>query len=199
MTEEKYPAEHISKLDAARRQLRTAIRLFFEEGDSISIYTLAAASHEIFRALAKFKGGASMIKDSDFIKLEHQREYEDFMNQPQNFFKHGARDPNKTLAFKPQSTPFWILDCVMMEAKLVDRHSATRESIVFPHWFMAEYPHLLKAGATDPIPKDIRQLIKSTGSSKGLFRLVLKKPERYSLVDQTRGQTHRIRIRRTDP
>ena len=32
----------VTKLDAARRQLRTAIRLWFEEGDPVSIHTLAA-------------------------------------------------------------------------------------------------------------------------------------------------------------
>lgn len=183
VSESRWPVERVSKLDVAHRQLCTAIRLFFEEGDSISTYTLAAASHEIFRALVKFKGGASMIKDSDFIKPEHQKEYEDFINEPQNFFKHGARDPNKTLDFKPQSMPFWILDCIMMGAKFVD-HCSTRESILFQYWFIAEYPHLLKPGVTDPIPKDIRQLIKSTGNSKGLFRMVLKKPERYPITNQ---------------
>jgi len=192
MTEEKYSAERISKLDAARRQLRTAIRLFFEEDDSISTYTLAAASHEIFRTLVKFKGGASMIKDSDFIKPEHQKEYEDFMNEPQNFFKHGARDPNKTLDFKAQSTPIWILDCIMMEAKLAD-HRSTRESTLFQYWFITEYPHLLKPGVTDPISKDLRQFIKSTGNSKGLFHMILQQPERYPLTDQTRRKTNRIR------
>lgn len=193
MTDEKYPPERVSKLDAARRQLSTAIRLFFEEGDSISIYTLAAASHEIFRTLVRLKGGGSMIKDSDFIKPEHQKEYERFMDKPQNFFKHGARDPHKTLKFKPQSTPFWILDCVMMEAKVSETRPTTRESVIFLNWFMTEYPHLLKPGVTDPIPKDIRQLIKSTGNSKGLFHMVLQKPGRYPMTDQTRRQTYRIR------
>lgn len=37
----------ISKIDAAKRQLDTAIKLFFENVDPISSYALAAASLEI--------------------------------------------------------------------------------------------------------------------------------------------------------
>lgn len=32
----------LGKLEAARRQLETAIRLYFEHGDEVSIHTLAA-------------------------------------------------------------------------------------------------------------------------------------------------------------
>ncbi len=39
----------ISKLDAAKRQLDTAIRLYFCDGDPVSIHTLAAASYNILR------------------------------------------------------------------------------------------------------------------------------------------------------
>jgi hypothetical protein len=37
----------ITKLDAAERQLNTAIRLFFENRDHLSSYTLAIASREV--------------------------------------------------------------------------------------------------------------------------------------------------------
>jgi hypothetical protein len=43
----------ISKLDAARRQLDTAIRLYFMEGDPVSVHTLAAAAFEILKDLVR--------------------------------------------------------------------------------------------------------------------------------------------------
>ena len=43
----------ITKLEAARWRLVTSIRLFFEDADSISIYTLAHASWEVLDALCK--------------------------------------------------------------------------------------------------------------------------------------------------
>lgn len=45
--------KEVTKFDAARRQLVTAIRLFFEGGDSISVYTLAHASWEVLDAFVQ--------------------------------------------------------------------------------------------------------------------------------------------------
>jgi len=50
------PTLHINKLDAAKRQLRAAIRLWFDDGDPVAIHTLAHASHEIIHSLFKKKG-----------------------------------------------------------------------------------------------------------------------------------------------
>ena len=41
----------ISKLDAAKRQLEMAIKLYFNDDDPISIHTLASASEEILMKL----------------------------------------------------------------------------------------------------------------------------------------------------
>jgi hypothetical protein len=43
----------ISKLEAARRQVETAIRIYFANGDPVSIHTLAAASLQILVDLDK--------------------------------------------------------------------------------------------------------------------------------------------------
>lgn len=37
----------ISKLEAAKRQRDTAIKMWFADGDPVSIHTLAAAAHQI--------------------------------------------------------------------------------------------------------------------------------------------------------
>jgi hypothetical protein len=37
----------VTKLDAARRQLRTAIHLWFNDGDPVSIHALAFAAYEL--------------------------------------------------------------------------------------------------------------------------------------------------------
>ena len=43
----------VTKLDAARRQLRTAIRLWFNDGDLVAIHTLAFAAYEIIHVVSK--------------------------------------------------------------------------------------------------------------------------------------------------
>jgi len=45
------PKLKISKLDAAKRQLETAIRLYFNEADPVSVHTLAGAAHTISEIL----------------------------------------------------------------------------------------------------------------------------------------------------
>lgn len=140
----KFPTERVTKLDAARRQLRTAIRLFFADGDSISVHALAAAAHELLRGLLKPKGGGSLIKDNDWIRPEGLREYLAIMNSPQNFFKHADRDPDEVLDFTSTITEVWILDCIAMYQKLTGR--MLREYFVFTIWFGQQHPELLKSG-----------------------------------------------------
>ena len=44
---------NISKLDAAKRQLETAVELFFNHKDPVSIHTLTRAVHEILEKFAR--------------------------------------------------------------------------------------------------------------------------------------------------
>lgn len=46
----------ITKLDAARRQLKTAIRLWFSDDDPVSIYALTYAAHEVLHDLHRGRG-----------------------------------------------------------------------------------------------------------------------------------------------
>ncbi|HZF30263.1 MAG TPA: hypothetical protein VE907_14190 [Gammaproteobacteria bacterium] len=64
------PLQTITKIDAARRQLATAIELWFADGHEVSTYTLAYASHEIIHALHKKHGLGDLLYDSDAIKPE---------------------------------------------------------------------------------------------------------------------------------
>src|SRR5688500_1002695 len=88
----------ITKLDAARRQLDTAITLYFHHGDSVSIHTLAAAAHEVLAAAARKRttGEVEILVDRMLmaIRPEYQDAWNEKMAEAQNFFKHGARDTN---------------------------------------------------------------------------------------------------------
>jgi hypothetical protein len=141
------PGELLTKIEAARRQLRSAIRLFLEEGDDVSIYTLACAAQEVLRGLLKPRGveEASFIKDTDWVKPEFYRKYLTLINAPQNFFKHADRDPADSIEFQAELLPFVLHDCIRMYAKLTDR--MLREGAAFVGWFLVAYPDLLKPGA----------------------------------------------------
>lgn len=51
----------VAKLDAAKRQLETAIRLYFASADPVSIHTLTAAAYQLLLDLNKKAGGEPMF------------------------------------------------------------------------------------------------------------------------------------------
>jgi hypothetical protein len=101
----------ITKLDAARRQLETAITLWFHDADPVSVHTLAMAAHGILRALNKKRGGQPMLGDpSPCIRPGFEKEVADIVVKSSNFFKHGDKDPLATDYFAPESNQCVILD-----------------------------------------------------------------------------------------
>lgn len=133
------PQEKITKLQAARRQLHTAIRLFLSGEDIVSAHTLASASHEILRNLLKAKGGASALKDSPYVKAEYKNEFNKHRNRPSNFLKHAGRDPNDVLTFYQMFCAIWLIDCCMMYRALTGKLSRT--CAAFTMWFAVERPN----------------------------------------------------------
>ncbi len=103
----------ISKLDAAKRQLETVIRMYFNNGDPVSMHTLAAAGYNVISDVNKMRGGKPMhIKGTIFddVRPEHRELLHQKLYEAENFFKHADRDHDATLDFNPDSTEFFILD-----------------------------------------------------------------------------------------
>jgi hypothetical protein len=53
----------VGKLEAARRQIETAIWLRFNGGDPVSVHTLCCAGYGLVEGLNEFVGGEMMLKD----------------------------------------------------------------------------------------------------------------------------------------
>jgi hypothetical protein len=138
-------AEAVTKLDAARRQLRTAVTLFFQDGDRVSIRTLAAAAHQVLSDLLKHAGKKTRLERNaeDVVKPEYRREYRDAIRRAQNFFKHADKEPNPTavVEFDPRQTHYILLDC--FEAYMLLTGRSMRELWLFFGWFALENPDLL--------------------------------------------------------
>ncbi len=85
----------ISKLDAAKRQLETAITLYFHDGDPVSIHTLTSAAYNVIRTINKKRNGPPMFEKDEFIedyvKPEYQDQVRKQLNEAENFFKHADR------------------------------------------------------------------------------------------------------------
>ena len=139
-----FTIEHITKIQAAERQLKEAITLFFEERDPIAVMTLAAASHGILYPLAKREGKFGFLKDPIYIKDEHFKEYLQIVNNPQNFLKHADQDPDGTIEFRAETTVYHIFDCIVLLEQLHKESNA--ETRTFKLWWGLQYPNYLKEG-----------------------------------------------------
>ena len=104
----------ITKLEAARRQLETALSLYLQEGDPVSIHTLAAAAHEVLTQISrKSESGVPMLYDfvRSHVKEEHRKDFTNTVHKAQNFFKHADRDHNEVLKdYNPGQAEVLLID-----------------------------------------------------------------------------------------
>jgi hypothetical protein len=77
-------------LDAARGQLLTAIRLWFEGGDPVSIHSFASAAHEIVHALYRQKGLKGLMCDTPRVVPELQQKWASSLKSHSTFLSTGA-------------------------------------------------------------------------------------------------------------
>lgn len=129
----------ISKLEAAKRQIETAIMLYFQNMDSVSIHTLTCASHGILKDMVRKTDITSLILDEmkNNIKKERQNEFIKMLSRPTNYFKHLFAPPiNKDLEFYEHETDLWLLDGCLMYEKLTG--IKTRLMKIFETWFKIE-------------------------------------------------------------
>ena len=84
------PISEVRKIDAARRQLGEAIRLWMEGRDALAIHTLTMA---VFGVLYDVSRHHNLVKDGDLLtSFLSQLGHEEFRKLA-NFLKHADRDP----------------------------------------------------------------------------------------------------------
>jgi hypothetical protein len=151
----------ITKIQAAEYQLDTAIRLFFENIDHLSSYTLAAASREITDDLCEKKtpelfqqeftrvGDALKVRLSSreevkiYIQDEYYNEAMRLFRARQNFLKHANKDPNGEMDdLDTRDLALTIMFASRNFSLLENR--LTPAMSVFLHWFGTAEPNMLK-------------------------------------------------------
>jgi hypothetical protein len=112
----KAPKEEIqvlTKIDAARRQLETAIRLWFHNGDPYSIHCLAFAAGKVFHGICKHrKIEEPLLFNLKRIRKGMEGEYMKMIHAPSNFGKHADNDPEGTFDFRPAGGELLIFDAI---------------------------------------------------------------------------------------
>lgn len=133
----------VTKIEAARRQLRSAIELWFADADPVSIHTLSAASYQIIHDLNKKNNGPGLLLDTIVIKDEYRREFVNEKNAS-NFFKHadnGKMVLAKTFDFNPESNEHFIIFAIIGLKYLGENLTAVE--IAFERWQVFQKPHLV--------------------------------------------------------
>jgi hypothetical protein len=158
----------ISKLDAVRRQLNTAIELWFADGDPVSIHTLASASHDILHQLYKKKGLSNLLFDSILIKDERRKEWAESLTHHYNFFKHGRKDIEKFIVFSPESNEFLIFFQIVALYRMKQNLSSTEWA--FMNWYLMDWPEVLKPEARDRFHIEKLEQFRVLGKAEFLSR-----------------------------
>lgn len=174
------PPEKVAKLEGAERLLKTAIQLFFDDGDMLSVHALVAGAHEVLRTLLSNSGvAASLIKDNPTVRREKLKEFRFQMNRTQNFLKHANEDPDGILDYYEAETPFWIYDAIQMHSKLPGS-AKYRAFLMFHTWFLREYPTVV----SDPtIEAKLLELKDRYPISRKKMSEMLKNPDMYPIRD----------------
>jgi hypothetical protein len=129
----------LTKTEVATRHLRTAIRLWFADGDPVSIYTLAYAAHEITHTLHKKRGGKhGLLFDSPAMAKEVQERVTNAIKRRGNFFKHANRDATGTLVFDPDMNELIMIACASTLHSITNEYG--REEFALHVWMFSQNP-----------------------------------------------------------
>src|SRR5258708_3951444 len=133
----------MGKFEAARRQLRTAISLWFSSGDPVAIHTLAFAAYEVIHAVSEKRdpNRRDLLFDTALIKDEHRRDWNQLVRREANFFKHADRDGDSVIDFNPEFAE-WFIFFAILGRELCGEEPSTEES-AFMWWLQITKPHLL--------------------------------------------------------
>ncbi len=149
MTDHDLQKIQVTKLDAVRRQLETAVILWFQDGDPVSIHTLASAAYQVIYDLNRRRAGAPMMRDSPHVRPERLAEFQRILAQYENFFKHADRDPKKTVFFPPQITQGFILEAIEKYAEMAHERRPLFDVFVF--YLAFTEPKIFRAEFTDKL------------------------------------------------
>ena len=134
----------VTKLDAARRQLETAVRLYFADADPVATHTLSCAAHEILETIHIKQSGmaTTMHRDNPYLRdsEEVRKEFHGLITEAKNFFKHADRDSDLTLKFKTRWTDSYLLDACQLYQRLTGKKNSMCK--LFLTWLGIQHPRL---------------------------------------------------------
>lgn len=142
----------VTKLDAATHQLTTAIWLYFEDLDPISVHTLACAAAEVLDQLCAHRGVRSVRQELlDLVRTDKRKEVSRALNAARNFFKHADTDPDEVLTGFADDRNLYplLLACLGLRRVLGEKAPLPVEVGVYEGWVSIIKPDALALPATN--------------------------------------------------
>lgn len=131
-----YRKRVLSKLDAAGRLLETAIRLYFNAGDPVSIHILAARAHGLISRLNE--NNTVPLDREDFPMTDGLKaRFRTAILENEDPFGNTASDADGRFEIDPEIAPFFIFDAIANHQALggkIHTHFSA-----FRGWFCAQY------------------------------------------------------------
>ena len=136
----------ITKIDSAKVQIETAIRLFFYDDSAVSVHTLASAALGIIKDFRGNRNGNVVRELEQWIKPEYIAEWRKKFNEPANYLKHSDRDSHETMTFDEEINDMKLLLCCMGYREIGGVCSQIMN--VFLAWIYARYPGMIYSEKT---------------------------------------------------
>lgn len=161
----------IGKWEAAIRQLRTAITLWFTDGDPVAIHALSYAAYEVIHAVSKKRNPnrRDLLFDLLLIKDEYRSEFNKRLKKEAYFFKHADREPDGEIEFNPELSEGFILYAICGREQCGEPSS--EEESTFLWWVQLHNPSVLTQKGRDQLANlmPIENLERIWGLSKREF------------------------------
>jgi len=152
----------VSKIEAANSQLKTAIILYFNNGDPVSTHTLSAAGFNVLndinnKSTEDYSTLRELFLDSLINKAKDTKSVITKIRAPENFFKHADNDPEGLLSFASSQTAYLIFDAVILYSNITK--SSNPFFTLFTYWMawdnpeMFDLPEVLKSSFDQSITK----------------------------------------------
>jgi hypothetical protein len=159
----------LTKLEAARRQIESAIWLWFVGDDHVSVHALAAAAHRLLLELAALRETAAWPYSAAYLSSSPAKDRRRNPDDAVTFFKYGKEDESYELS--EQWTELYLFDAVMAYSGLADDRGASALMSTFVLRFGVQRQDLF-------VPDAFRLLEKRVSKTFNLERL-----QRLSKID----------------
>ena len=145
----------LSKIDAAKRQIESAIWLWFVDADIVSVHTLVAAAHRLLFDLAQRRDVTPLPFTMDSFAKRAQKMTKHSLEEAEAFFTDAKSA--ETYAFDEGLIELRLFDAVMAYANLFEHDSRSALMSTFVVRFGVQRPDLFAANIFSLLENNVDQ------------------------------------------